>query len=290
MTVRNFSDQGFDDFRKERKRLQAKLGPQAPSIGYDNQALRELEQVEAREVRDQQLTREVHDFFQAATRQAASIVERVAKDALQETGARVEQEMESFLIDSLARMNTFILTVLKERRGPIAETRMEPSVGNIVGPSLDEFRFAGTAETGDKHIGQDPFDTAVDDVRREFREQVGQATGDSEQTAVPMDEHLVADVETAAAESAAAPAATAAPRAVARQAAAAASPTPPTVAPTTRTTAAVPPPVAKPVSTGDADLDRFKEALKTLVRQGMMSRDDARIAWQTRVQSMAGKG
>src|SRR5687767_6655466 len=112
MTVRNFSDQGFDDFRKERKRMQAKLGPQGPATGYENQALRELEQAEAKEVREQQLTREVHDFFAAATKQAAQIVDRVAKDAQEITGARVEQEMESFLIDSLARMNTFVLTVL----------------------------------------------------------------------------------------------------------------------------------------------------------------------------------
>ena len=270
MTVRKFSDQGFDDYRKERKRMQAKLGPQAPAAGYDNNALRELEQVEAREVRDQQLTREVHDFFQAATRQAASIVEKVAKDAMQETGERVEQEMEAFLIDSLTRMNSFIMTVLKERRGPIAETQMEPSVGNIVGPSLDEFRFMGTAETGDKHIGQDPFDTAVDDVQREFREQVGQATGAPDQSAVPIDQHLVASMQ---------------PEAPAADSKPVAGPLP-NVASTTRTTAAAPLPAApKAKSTGDADLDRFKEALKTLVRQGMMTREEARTAWQARLQS-----
>ncbi|MGB3970170.1 MAG: hypothetical protein WBO45_25775, partial [Planctomycetota bacterium] len=188
MTVRKFSDQGFDDFRKERKRMRAKLGPQG-GHAYDNQALRELEQVEAREVREQQLTREVHDFFAAATKQAASIVERVARDVQQVTGERVEQEMESFLIDSLARMNTFVLTVLHQRRGGIAETHVEPSIGNLVGAPLDEFRFAGTADVGDKHIGQDPFATPVDEVQREFREQV--APRDDGGGAVPIDQHLV---------------------------------------------------------------------------------------------------
>lgn len=287
MTVRKVSDQGFDDFRKERKRMQAKIGPQAPTLGYENQALRELEQVEAREVRDQQLTREVHDFFQAATRQAASIVERVAKDALQETGARVEQEMESFLIDSLTRMNTFIMAVLKERRGPVAETRMEPSVGNIVGPSLDEFRFAGTSAVEDKHIGQDPFDTPVDDVQREFREQVGQASGATDEAPMPIDQHLVAAVqpadEAATDDAPPPPAAAVPPRPTA-------APAPAAMPATSRTTAALPMPSETKAAAGaNADLERFKEALKSLVRQGTMTRDEAKAAWQTRLQAMGRK-
>ena len=279
MTVRKFSDQGFDDYRKERKRMQAKLGPQGPAHSYDNQALRELEQAEAREARDQRLTREVHDFFQAATKQAASIVDKVAKDAMEATGERVEQEMEAFLIDSLARMNTFIVTVLKERRGPIAEALMEPSVGNIVGKSLDDFRWEGTADVLDKHIGQDPFDTAVDEVRREFREQVGESAGPDDAGAVPIDQHLVATMQGEPA----APVAAQPPAAEAVK-------MPAPVAPTTRTTAAAPVPAsappAAPVAAGANDLNRFKEALKTLVRQGTMTREEARAAWQTRLQTM----
>jgi hypothetical protein len=292
MTVRKFSDQGFDDYRKERKRIQAKLGPQGPAHSYDNHALRELEQVEAREVRDQKLTREVHDFFAAATRQAASIVERVARDAQQEAGERVEQEMESFLIDSLTRMNTFILTVMRERRG-VAETQMEPMLGNIVGASLDEFRWAGTASIEDKHIGQDPFETPVDEVQREFREQVGHGGHAPAGDPVPIDEHLVADVAPAEDDTAAPEAPVAAMPAPAR-----AEPRTelPKVAPAPRPSAASTPaaaaaakPTAVPSSVPSNDLDRFKEALKTLVRQGTMSRDEARIAWQTRVASLGGK-
>ncbi len=294
MTVRNFSDQGFDDYRKQRKRMQAKLGPQGPALGYENQALRELEQVEAREVRDQQLTREVHDFFAAATRQAAQIVDRVSRDAQQQAGERVEAEMESFLFDSLARMNTFVLTVMKEKRGPVAETLMEPSVGNIVGVSLDEFRFEGTADIGDKHIGQDPFDTSVDDVQREFREQVGASAG-AEQHPAPIDEHLVAAVQPDDADADAAPAAKdqTAAQPSARQSGASAAKAPGAL----RTApAAVPAPVpaaaAAPAQPADsapapgarapAELERFKEALKTLVRQGMMTKEQARAAWQAR--------
>ena len=73
---------GFEDFRWERKRSQTKRPPPPNPLGFPaNDALKELEKVEAKEVLDQQLTREVHDFFAAATRQAAGIVERVARDA-----------------------------------------------------------------------------------------------------------------------------------------------------------------------------------------------------------------
>lgn len=279
MTVRNFSDQGFDDFRKQRKRMQAKLGQPATTLGYDNQALRELEEVEQKEVREQRLTREVHDFFAAATRQAASIVERVAKDAMEETGARVEQEMESFLIDSLARMNNFVLAVLNQRRGPVAEAQMEPSVGNIVGPSLDEFRFAGTADTGDKHIGQDPFATAVEDVRREFREQIGQQSTEAEPPVLPIDQHLVAAVQ--------APEAPEAPSESAPEKAAAQSPATPARQPAPR---AAPEPAGDGAADAKVELERFKSALKALVRQGVMNREEALAAWQARLQTMGIKG
>ena len=288
MTIRNLSDQGFDDFRKARKRMQARLGPtNSANANYENAALRELEQAEQREAQDQRLTRDVHDFFAAATRQAAAIVEKVAKDALQETGERVEAEMEAFLIDALARMNTFILKVLKEKRGPIAETAVEPSIGNLVGKTLDAFRSAGTADMLDKHIGQDPFETPVDDVQRELRRSLGSAAGPAEPASVPIDEHLVAAVQEE--ESAPDSEQPDEPAAAASDEAEEALPPPP--APVSRTTAAREPAAvaaakAAPAAAPTNDLDRFKEALKALVRQGTMTRDEARIAWQTRLQSI----
>jgi hypothetical protein len=305
MTVRNFSDQGFDDYRKQRKRMQAKLGTQTAAHVYDNEALRELEQVEAREVRDQRLTREVHDFFAAATKQAAAIVDRVARDAQQQAGEKVEQEMEGFLIDSLSRMNTFVLTVLKEKRGPIAETQMEPSVGNIVGASLDEFRWEGTADIGDKHIGQDPFETSVDDVQREFREQVGASTGATD-AAAPIDEHLVAATQPAGdddgtdtlPEVAGTPRSTAAsapdalrsaPAPVPARAATAAPAPAASAAAKPSATASAAAAAAPPAAAGSREeLERFKEALKALVRQGLMTREQAKAAWQARVQAPLG--
>lgn len=270
MTIQRQGNQGFDDFRKERKRIQAKIGRAGGLHDYHNQALRELEQAEEREVREQQLTREVHEFFAAATRQAASIVDRVARDAEREAGQRIEQEMEAFLIDALARMNTLVVAVLKERRGAVAETRKEPSVGNLVGPLLDEFRSAGTADIGDKHVGQDPFATAIDDVQREFRAQVA-GTDATEPPAQPIEEHLVAVLAGAEANAPSAPATTGTADADSGGNADASSSQ------------------ASSAAANDTELDRFKAALKDMVRQGVMSRDEAKAAWQVRLRALSGK-
>lgn len=290
MHVRKHTDQGFDDFRRERKRVRAKLGPQQSVLGYENQALRELEQVEAREVRDQQLTREVHDFFAAATQKAASIVERVAHEAQAQAGKQLEVEVEAFLIDALSRMNAFVVNLMQQRRyANVAETQVEPHVGHIVGKYLDEFRWEGTAAISDKHIGQDPFATTVEEVQREFRAAVGMP-GSSAEPAASIEEHLVAEAEVADAETDAD-----AGDAEADAQVAAPEPQEQPAAPTARTTEAPPaPPRAVPATEAEADdepttdqeLAAYKNALKALVRQGVMRREEARAAWLTRLATL----
>ena len=119
-------DQDFDNYRRQRIR-RGTVGSEG-GAGYDNQALRELERVEQREVRDQQLTREVHEFFAAATQKAATIVERMAQDAEAEVDQRIHGEMESFLIDAFSRMNTFVMTMLQKRHGHGGEELVEPNI------------------------------------------------------------------------------------------------------------------------------------------------------------------
>jgi hypothetical protein len=268
------TDTSFDNYRRERKRMQAKLGlATTRPATYDNDALRELEQVEAREVREQRLTREVHEFFASATRQAATIVEKVSKDAEEQAGLRVEQEMESFLIDALARMNAFVVTVLQQKRPPVAEENVEPKMANLPGAVLDEFRWAGTAEVGDKHIGQDPFATDVDEVRAEFRAQVGESTTEQPgENATPIDQHLVAAVTPEAPPADAGKDAKKDARKDGKKGKAA--------------PAADDDAVEPGMPTPAAELERFKAALKSLVAQGTMSKDEARAAWQTRVQGL----
>lgn len=275
MQAQRRGDSDFDTFRQERKRSLAKAGPQPSVLGYENAALRELEQVEEREIRDKQLSREVHEFFAAATKKAASIVERVAHDAEKEIGERLEVEVEGFLMDALSRMNSFILTVLQQRRFQgVAETHVEPSLGNIVGAGLDEFRWAGSPEGRDAHIGQDPFDTPVEDVQAEFRAVVAGMEGDVDQ-ALPIDEHLVAetaaDEEPAPTEAYAAPAepAPSAPQAAANIADAAEA--------------------DEQAPTPAEELEQFKNALKALVRQGVLGREEARAAWLARLAKLGQK-
>jgi hypothetical protein len=280
---RSHSDQGFDDFRRERKRVRAKLGPQASVLGYENQALRELEQVEAAEVRDQQLTREVHDFFAEATKQAAAIVNKVATQAKVEVGERLEGEVESFLIDTLSRMNRFVVTVMQQRHNPsVAEAQVEPHVGHIVGEGLDEFRWEGTTETRDAHIGQDPFETDLEEVQREFRAVVGEMV--HAEPVASMEEHMVA--QTADDDDAADRYGSEAPddEQADEQA----------HAPTAKTAA----PAATKAGADDtedgprdiaAELESFKGALKALVRQRVMQREEARAAWNARLAAL-GRG
>jgi hypothetical protein len=269
------SDVGFEEFRRQRKRAQAR---QATGSGSESLVLQELERVEAQETQDRQLTLEVHDFFAAATKKAASIVERVAKAAEQEAGSRLQTEVEGFLRDALERMNRFIVAMMQVRPNAGGETHVEPTMRNLVGQVLDGFRWSGAQTSAESHMGQDPFATDLDEVQREFRQfveraaqQVGdvvpciggeaQPTDESQTVEPPTDEamtddstaHAVAPV-TAAAE----------PRARTGAPARAA---------------------AAPVAADDEvsrQLEGYKSALKALVRQGVMQPDEARAAWLQR--------
>lgn len=268
MHLHNNADQGFDAFRRERKRVKSKIGSQRSVLGYENAALRELEQVEEREVRDQQLTREVHDFFAAATRQAAAIVEKVSHDAEERAGERMQVEVETFLMGTLSRMNGFIMSVMHQRpNANVAETHIEPDVKHLIGAELDEFRSEGSQETNAVHLGQDPFATDLEDVRREFRAVVADMDDDRPPTQ-SIEDHLVAEANS-------------------QQDQAASYDEPEQEA-------------AEQVEHFDqathSDLDgegesmsveqvleTFKNALKALVRQGIMQRDEAKAAWNARL-------
>lgn len=291
-------DSDFDRYRKNRIRHQTRKSSVGTASGnpYENQALRELEQVEARELQDRKLTREVHDFFADATRQAATIVERMAQHAEAENEQKIDTEMESFLLDSFSRMNGLVMHMLQQRRGQGGEEKMEPKVANLVGQMLDEFRWEGTADLSDKHIGQDPFDTDLDEVRREFFEQVGESEMDTDKTdddAAPIEDHLVATV----ADDEGAPVQTEddmPPVEVVDEAddevedeSAYAEDQPAQPAPQPAEVAQ--PTGAAAVAAGSpsrAELERFREALKSLVRQGTMSRDEARAAWSARLEKL----
>ncbi|GAB4143593.1 MAG: hypothetical protein Fur0037_11250 [Planctomycetota bacterium] len=269
-------DPGFEEYRRERARRRAYSGEPGAIARKGDSALRELEEAEAREARDRLMAREVHDFFNSATLKAASIVEKVAETAKAELSERLSHEMQDFLLDSLERMNDLVMDLMG-RQPRVAETDVQPTVQNLVGPLLDGFRYDGTAELDDKHIGQNPFDTDPSEVKKEL----GQSDADDRCAEDPpeidvlrdkadigaiergseigIEDHLVAEVLGDQGEDA--------PRAQETGA-------------SHETEGSRDRPAETRSEPAPAqDLERFKEALKNLVRTGMMTRDEAKLAW-----------
>jgi hypothetical protein len=240
---------------------------------------------------DRQLSREVHEFFTSATKQAATIVQKVAQTAKEETGTRLTGEMEDFLFDALQRMNAFVMQMMQRKNTNVAEQELETHMRNLLGPVLDGFRNAGTAAVPDKHLGQDPFATATSAVRDELGARVLGETDATEEGPSVIPEQ---------------PSATLPPVSPERHpvtellADSAEMKLPPPPAPVTRTTSNTPPaatagkpaaatpeskpatPRAEKAAPRSEEQERFKTALKNLVRQGLMSKEEAKAAWQAK--------
>ncbi len=290
MKPRNNTDQ-FDAFRREHTRKRAQTKSNNFAAGYENSALQQLEQAELLEVRDQQLTREVQDFFAVATQQAAAIVERVAHDAEAQAGERMQGEVEGFLNDTLSRMNSFIMTVMQQRQNADqSETHVEPDVKHLIGSELDEFRYNGTPEARDAHIGKNPFATPLDQVQSEFRAVVADMD-EADSEAAPLNGKLPTETTEIGNPGIGDLAATLDANddetppndcTLTDQEMAAASPTEMQSCHETHSEVAddSPPP------TLEEELEQFKSALKALVRQGVMQREEARAAWNTRLTAL----
>jgi hypothetical protein len=149
------ADSNFEKFRKDRRQRRAQFHG-ATATAPRTHGARDAEAYEARQVHETRLTRDVHDFLAEATKHAASIVERVTSAAEAETAQRLAREMQEFLQETMRRAATF-MHMVQAMRGKAAVQDLEPHVSNLVGEPLDGFRFEGTAQLSDKHIGQDPF-------------------------------------------------------------------------------------------------------------------------------------
>ncbi len=149
------TDNNFEKFRKDRRQRRAQFGANAASAARPAGA-RDAEAYEAKQVHETRLSRDVHEFLAEATKQAATIVEKVTMVAEAETAQRLSREMQEFLQETMRRAATF-MHMVQASRGKTAVKDMEPHVSNLVGPTLDGFRHEGTAQLADKHIGQDPF-------------------------------------------------------------------------------------------------------------------------------------
>ncbi|GDY01861.1 hypothetical protein LBMAG49_11900 [Planctomycetota bacterium] len=265
-------DPGFDSFRKQRERRRLVEEKPSTKVSQDG-ALKELMEVEAREELNRVLTRDVQDFFESATRVAATIVGRVANSEKSEVESKLNMEMEEFLKDALSRLEQVVMQFVERSQGPEAKQEVEPHMHNLVGQMLDGFRAAGTAGVS-KHLGVDPMTMDLESVQREFRsklpslkldlaaivpvsnlEAVGKQGVAGKPATSDMEEHHVAHISVAH-ERKAAPVKSRAALAGAKRS-------------------------ASPKLTPELEL--YKAELKQQVRTGAMHREEARIAWQKRV-------
>lgn len=160
----------FDAFRQERNLRRQQRADPLRGLGSDASVLREIDQAEMEEARERQLSNDMLDFFTAAKRKAAGIVRHVTEVAEEEASGRISQEVEEFLSNLIERATAFMQFMdLRRGTGTGNEKHIEPDMHNLVGRLLDEFRNEGTAQLGDKHLGQDPFKTDVDAVAAELR-------------------------------------------------------------------------------------------------------------------------
>lgn len=241
---------GFEQFRRERKMRQAQSGQIQRPIAKGQEVLREIEEQERKEVQQQRLTQDVHDFFADATRTAAQIVQKVSEDHAEQSDHKVTHEVEEFLKDAIRRAQAF-MQVLQFYSGPEAERIMPAQMKNLVGPMLDSFRNEGTAQLDDKHIGLDPFAVSLDEVAKSAAEVAPETAAPSDQEL--LEDHLVAEL---------------------------AEPEPdpePTPAATARPSSMQNPLVAAMLG----DPDKLKEGLKALVRAGVLTKDQALEIWRT---------
>ncbi len=240
------TDNNFEKFRKDRRQRRAQFGANAASAARPAGA-RDAEAYEAKQVHETRLSRDVHEFLAEATKQAATIVEKVTMVAEAETAQRLSREMQEFLQETMRRAATF-MHMVQASRGKTAVKDMEPHVSNLVGPTLDGFRHEGTAQLADKHIGQDPF--------AELPEPTAAEEDAADDDAAEAEEH---DVDGPAVETHA----------------------------TTEPTGATEhqDPAALLMARVSCDADTLKRALKALVGVKVLSQDDARTIYRGALQA-----
>ncbi len=193
------TNEDFEEYRRDRKRRQFAEGSHR-QLGDHEEVVRALEEVEAREVNDQRLTREVQDFFVDATRTAAQIVSQVSESAEREQAIQVAQEMSDFLNSTLSRAQQFVMLMQTKTNPNVAQSDVQANMHNLVGPALDGFRHEGNSSASTMHIGLDPFavdleEMAPSEVRREPpRPAPGFLKATPEEPRRPIEDHLVAEV------------------------------------------------------------------------------------------------
>jgi len=259
------TDSDFEAYREERNYRRRQRTKTERPHGAANKVWAELNAQEEGEIQDQLLTREVHDFFSGATKMAADIVSKVTEEHEEEVGQRLRDEMEEFLRETIRRASEFI-DVLGEG-GERGEEILEADMKNLVGRVLDEFRAEGTAQVEDKHLGQDPFMTDVEvgkTTRAGDGAEVDDDLGIPTQRIDPSELALVSPTaETPDEEEELLPGSFDAKAEASLGDLGVGKPDGPAMT--------------------EAEKTKLREALKTMVRQGLMSKDEARETYRARI-------
>lgn len=262
-------DSDFEAYREERNyRRRQRTKTERPH--GSNKVWEELNAVEEGEIHDRLLTREVHDFFADATKMAADIVSKVTEEHEEAVGARLRAEMEEFLRETIRRASEFI-DVLGEGGGR-AEAVLQADMKNLVGKVLDEFRAEGTAQIEDKHLGQDPFKTDVERIKH-----ARSADGDQDDDDLGLPTQRIDPSELALNPGIRGDADEVGPLAGGFDAKPEGRLDDPDGPADSGDQSKAP-----PKAMTEAELKKFREALKTMVRQGLMTKDEARETYRER--------
>ncbi|MBI5850075.1 MAG: hypothetical protein HZB39_03415 [Planctomycetes bacterium] len=258
----------FDQYRRDRTKRRLEGGPKR-DLGDNATVLRQIEAAEQKEVREQQLTREVHEFLQAATKQAATIVASVTENAEQKLDESVSQDMAEFLRETIRRAQELMGVVQDAWNRGVSRQDLEPHMQNLVGPALDGFRYAGNLASAEQNIGRDPFTVQL--------ERDPKATPVAETPALLESTVADAPVETTST--------VPGTEATSPQSASLADlPLPECTAECAAEPVATPAQEHQALSAWFARITRepelAKEALKALVRASMMTKDEARAIWR----------
>lgn len=265
--VPNSLDSNFEEYRKARQLRRSRSGKAMRPMGENKQVLQELELAEAKELQDQQLTREVHDFFTDATRQAANIVQRVSETQEHVVEDRLRSEMAEFLQSTIERAQEFVRVISATANSQLAAEEVEANMQNLVGAALDQFRAEGTAQLSDRHFGEDPFDQELAQTEVQPDPEVAPQSGNGDE--VELEGHLVAEVHPLPEEETQQVEATAAAESAAQTAADDS--------------------MSSWFERLSDEPEKLRDSLRVLVRNGLMSKDEALVIYRRKLGGQGGQ-
>ncbi len=150
------NDEFFETFRREKSmRRRQRLGSQPTSKNSTNEAARTLAEDERKEALDIRLQREMMEFVESTTRVAAKILTEVEEQKARLLSEQISKEMREFFKNTLCRAEELVkslhsMGVATQK----SEADIEPHLSGMNTELLDEFRVEGSAEAAKLHLGQ----------------------------------------------------------------------------------------------------------------------------------------